>query len=280
MNSGPLSTLILLQFGINAVGCPGIKLFNYEIIDGRHSDGQFIVHAQAEFLSKEMYHILMSEGTGSPASPGSPRASTSPGLTSSPGSGLSDLDKYTFFLPHEIYSEKIIDRFKSISPVFDDETLFLFAKTSDILSGAVQDPSFWVDNEYWKFEDDKQTGYLPTIMDQNSFNINDIKVFDSSFNTPENSILFFSVNNIPGKLEFIWTLTNIDSGEEVKTRSVPFFAWKFKDLGRFTLHVEIYDNNGNVYVNQINQMINVMDKKQYITNIETRLNRRKHKLLN
>ena len=216
----------------------------------------------------------MSEGSGSPASPAT---QTSP---ESPGSGLSDLDKYTFFLPHEIYSDKIINRFRQLSPIFDDETLFLYAKTSDILSGAVQDPSFWVDNEYWKFENDTQTGYLPTVMDQNSFNINDIKVFESSFNIPENAILFFSVNNIPGKLEFIWTLTNMDSGEEVKTRSVPFFAWKFKDLGRFTLHVEIYDNKGNVYVNQITQMINVMNKKQYIKNVETRLDRRKHTLLN
>ena len=95
-----------------------------------------------------------------------------------------------------------------------------------------------------------------------------------------NAIVFFSVNNIPGKNEFIWTLTNVDSGETVKTRSVPFFSWKFKDIGRFTLHVEIHDNKGNVYVNQINKMINVMTRKQYIKNIETRLDRRKHKLLN
>lgn len=253
---------------------PGIKLFNYEIINGRQSDGQYIIHAQAEYLSKEMYHILMSESTGSPSSPNIQN------LTSSPGSGAADLDKYTFFLPHEIYSDKVIERFKQLSPVFDSETLFLFAKTSDILSGAVQDPSFWVDSEYWKFENDKQIGYLPTIMDQNSFNVNDIKVFESSFNIPENAILFFSVNNIPGKLEYIWTLTNIDSGEIVKAKSVPFFVWKFKDLGRFTIHVEIFDNKGNVYVNQINQMVNVMNRKQYIKNIETRLNRRKHKLLN
>lgn len=257
---------------LNESNHPGIRLFNYEIIDGRKSDDQHIIHAQAEYLSKEMYHILMDDGTnsGSPA----PR-------TSSPSSGLSDVDKYTFFLPREIYSDRIIDHFKAISSVFDDETLFLAAKTSDILSGAVQDPSFWVDKEFWKFDNDVQVGYLPTIMDQNSFNINDIKVFDSSFNIPENTPMFFNVNNIDGKLEYIWTLTNLDSGEEVvKVRSSPYFAWKFKDLGKFTIHVEIHDNYGNVYLNQINRMITVMLKDDYIKNTETRLNRRKHKLLN
>jgi hypothetical protein len=254
---------------LNASEHPGIKLFNYEVIDGRQSDDQYIIHAQAEYLSKEMYHILMDDGINS----GSPK-------TSSPGSGLSDVDKYTFFLPHEIYSKRLMEYLKATYPMLDDETMFLFAKTSDIVSGAVQDPSFWVDKEYWKFENNKQTGYLPTIMDQNSFNINDIKVYETSFNIPENTIMFFGVNNIDGKLEYIWTLTNIDTGEEVKVRSVPFFVWKFKDLGRFTIHVEIHDNRGNVYLNEINQMVTVMAKDQYIKNIETRLDRRKIKLLN
>jgi len=256
---------------LNASEHPGIQLFNYEIIEGRKSDNQYVIHAQAEYLSKEMYHILMDDGinSGSP----SPR-------TSSPGSGLSDVDKYTFFLPREIYSSRLVNYLKSTYPMLDEETMFLLAKTSDIVSGAVQDPSFWVDKQYWKFENNKQIGYLPTVIDQNSFNINDIKVFESSFNIPENTTMFFAVNNIDGKLEYIWTLTDIDTGEKVKVRSVPFFVWKFKDLGRFTIHVEIHDNRGNVYLNEINQMVTVMAKENYIKNIETRLNRRKLKLLN
>jgi len=256
---------------LNSSDHPGINLFNYEIIDGRQSDDQHIVHAQANFLSKEQYHILMDDGINS----GSPSLSTS-----SPASGLSDVDKYTFFLPQEIYSKRLTDHLISTYPMFDIETMFLFAKTSDVISGAVQDPSFWVDKEYWKFKDDVQTGYLPTVMDQNSFNINDIKVFETSFNIPENTPMFFTVNNIDGKLEYIWTLTDLDTNEEVKVKSVPFFVWKFKEIGRFTIHVEIHDNNGNIYLNEINQMVNVLPKEQYIKDIETRLDRRKHKLLN
>lgn len=263
---------------LNSSTHPGIRLFNYEIINGRKKDGQYIIHAQAEYLSKEMYHILMSEGMGSP---GSPAGSESPVISSSPSSGLPDVDKYTFFLPNKIYSDRLINYFKSISPVFDDETMFLFAKTSDILNGAVQDPGFWVDNEYWKFVNNKQIGYLPTVIDQNSFNINDVKVFETSFNIPKNTPVFFNVNNINGKLEYIWKLIDSKSGEEVvRTRSVPFFIWKFKDTGTYTVQVEIHDNRGNIYTNEVAKMVNVLEKNQYIKNVEARLERRKHKLLN
>ena len=61
---------------------------------------------------------------------------------------------------------------------------------------------------------------------------------------------------------------------------MPFFIWKFKDLGRFTIQVDVTDNNGNVYSNQIDKMINVLEKDRYIDIVETRLNRRKNKLLN
>jgi len=118
-------------------------------------------------------------------------------------------------------------------------------------------------------------------MDQNSFSLDNIKVYEDSFNTPRNNIVFFAVNNIDGKNEFIWTLYNSDTGAEVvKVRSVPFFVWKFTDLGSYSLRVEVYDNAKTVYVNQIDRMINVLPKNRYIKNIETRLNRRKLNLLN
>lgn len=263
------STLDELVQILNDSDHPGIKLFNYEIINGRQSDNQYIIHAQADYLSKEMYHILNISGVGSPASP------TSPGL----GSGLRG-DKYTFFLPKKVFSKPLIDYMKSLSPVFDDETMFLLAKTSDVLSGAVQDPGFWRDEKYWKFVNDEQIGYLPTTIDQNAFNITDIKLYEETFTVPENGIIFFVINNLDGKNDFIWKLTNVVTGEEiVRAKSVPFFVWKFKDLGNFTLSVEVFDNRNTRYVSEIQNFIQVLDKKQYIGRIETRLNDRKRRLL-
>lgn len=277
-NHSTLSELVDL---LNSSIHPGISLFNYEIINGRKSDKQYIIHAQAKYFSREMYHILQSGSAFSP-SPGTSPATITPSVGSpSPVGGPANLDKYTFFLSKEIYSERIIKMLSDVSPVFDIETLFLYAKTSDVITGAVQDPSFWVDKKYWKFINDQQYGHLPTLMDLNSFNIDDIKVFEDSFNIPRNNVVFFAVNNIDGKNDFVWTLYDSDTGAEVvRVRSVPFFVWKFKDLGRYTLAVEVIDNRKNVFVNQIDRMINVLPKNQYIKNIETRLNRRKLNLLN
>ncbi len=254
---------------LNESNHPGIRLFNYEIIKGKTQDLQYIIHAQAEYLSREMYHILSYSGGFSP-SPISP----SPGAS---GSALGD--EYTFFLPKKVYSKPLIDHLKTLSPVFDTETLFLLAKTSDILSGAVQDPLFWQEKKYWKFVNDEQIGYLPTTIDQNAFNLNDIKLFNETFAIPENGIMFFFVNNLDGKNEFIWKLTNDITGEEIITKSVPFFVWKFKDLGNFTLSVDVFDNRGTQYSSKVQNFIRVLDKRRYIRETEDRLNNRKLKLL-
>lgn len=254
------TTLDELVTILNDSDHPGIKLFNYAVINGK-------IHAQAEYLSKEMYHILASTGGFSPFSP-------------SPASGLTSSDKYTFFLPKKVFSKKLIDFMTAISPVFDEETMFLLAKTSDVLNGVVQDPSFWVNKKYWKFVDDVQIGHLPTTIDQNALNINDIKLFEESFAVPENAIVFFVVNNLDGKNEFYWTLTNSITGEEViQVRSVPFFAWKFKDLGLFTLSCRVIDNRGTEYTNETKNFVQVLDRRQYVGRVERRLDDRKLKLI-
>jgi hypothetical protein len=167
----------------------------------------------------------------------------------------------------------------SISPVFDSETMFLHAKTSDVLTGAVQDPNFWEDEKYWKFIDDEQYGYLPTTIDQNVFNITDVKIFNGTFSIPKSGIAFFVINNLDGKSEFIWSLTNDITGEEVvRVKSVPFFVWKFSDLGNYTLSVEVYDNRKTKYESVVQNFIRVLPRQKYVTEIEHRLDLRKIEL--
>lgn len=238
---------------LNDENHPGIRLFNYEIINGK-------IHAQAEYFSKEMYHILEAADKGSLLSP-----------------RIADgTDKYTFFLPKDVYSERMIEYLKATFPAFDVETLFLLAKTSDILTGAVQDPYFWKDEKYWKYENDEQIGHLPSVMDENAFSISKVKLYNERFVIPENAPVFFVINNIDGKNEFIWTLTDEITGEEImRVRSVPFFVWKFKDSGKFTLTVEVEDNRKTTYSNSMKNMITVKDKRDYIEHVEKRLDTRK-----
>jgi hypothetical protein len=264
------STLDELVNILNDSEHPAVSLFNYEIIDGRKSDNQYIIHAQAKYLNRVMYHILSQGGGASPSPSGSPTL----------GRGAFAGDKYTFFLPKNVFSKGAVDFLKSISPVFDEETLFLHAKTSDIISGAVQDPLFWQEQKYWKFSNDVQRGYLPTTIDQNAFNISDIKLFNETMALPENATVFFVINNIDAKNDFIWTLTDQTSGVEVvRAKSVPFFVWKFKDQGKYTLKAQVFDSKRNEYVNELQNFVRVLDKRKYIQEIEDRLNGRKIQLL-
>lgn len=245
---------------------PGIRLFHYELINGK-------IHAEARYLSKEMYHMLALPDGFSPG--------FSPNASPMIGSGLfSGQDKYTFFLPKKVFSRKLIDYLEATYPFFEVETMFLLAKTSSVISGAAQDPMYWEDENYWYFENDEQYGYLPTTIDQNAFNINDIKMFNGTFACPENAILFFVINNIDGKEDFIWTLINDSTGEEViRIKSVPFFVWKFKGIGKFSLKVEVIDNRKTKYENIVQNFIRVLEKRDYITDVEFRLNDRKNKLI-
>ena len=235
----------------------GINKFNYEIIGGK-------IHAQARYFSKEMYHILAYLDY---FSPGSPNVATSS-------------SNFTFFHPRKVYSKRLVDYLNATFPMFEEDTLFLFAKTSDIVSGAVQDPYFWSDNEFWRYENDKQQGYLPTTIDENAFSINKIKLFNQRFQVPKHAPVFFVIDSIDGKSEYIWTLTNSITGKEVvKVKGVPFFIWKFKDLGKYNISVEVIDSSGASYFQDIENFITVNDKINYIKNTETRLNNRKLKLL-
>ena len=243
------ATLDDLIIALNASIHPGISLFTYSILNTTD------IHAQARFLSKELYHTIEYSG------------STING------------DPFTYFTPKKVFSQALVDYLTTTYPAFNEDTLFLFSKTSDLLDGSIQDPNFWVD-DYWYFDNDQQYGFLPTTIDQNVFNINDIKIFNETFTIPENGIIFFVVNNLDGKSDFIWSLTNIVTGEEIiRVKSVPFFIWKFKDIGNFSLKVEVIDNRETNYQTIVQNFIRVLGKNEYLLDVEDRLNTRKNKLI-
>ena len=234
---------------LNVSTHPAISLFVYSVLNGTD------IHAQARFLSKELYHTIEYSGAT---------------ITG---------DKYTYFTPKKVFSTQLVNYLTANYPSFDEETLFLFAKTSDMLDGSIQDPNFWVD-DYWYFDNDTQYGFLPTTIDQNVFNINDIKLFNGTFALPENGIVFFVINNLDGKNDFIWSLTNTVTGEElIRVKSVPFFIWKFKDIGSFSLKVTVIDNRETNYENSVQNFIRVLNKSQYSFETEDRLNTRKNYLI-
>jgi hypothetical protein len=234
---------------LNTSTHPGISLFTYVVLNGTD------IHAQARFLSKELYHTIEYAGAT---------------ITG---------DKYTYFTPKKVFSTQLVNYLTANYPSFEEENLFVFAKTGDVLSGNMQNPNFWVD-DYWYFDNNSQYGFIPTTIDQNVFNINDIKLFKGTFSVPENGIVFFVINNLDGKNDFIWSLTNTITGEEIlRAKSVPFFIWKFKDIGNFSLKVTVKDNRETNYENSVQNFIRVLNKSQYSLETEDRLNTRKNYLI-
>jgi hypothetical protein len=117
-------------------------------------------------------------------------------------------------------------------------------------------------------------------MDENAFSVTKIKLFNERFQVPRYAPTFFVIDSVDGKVDYIWTLTNNLTGEEVvRVKGVPFFVWKFKDLGKFNLSVEVIDSSGASYFQNIENLITVNDKIKYIKNIENRLNERKLQIL-
>jgi hypothetical protein len=243
------TTLDDLCITLNASTHPGISLFTYSVLNTTD------IHAQAKFLSKELYHII---GYGGATITG---------------------DEYTYFTPKKVFSQSLVDHLVANYPAFEEENLFVFAKTGDVLSGNMQNPNFWVD-DYWYFDNNIQYGFIPTTIDQNVFNISDIKLLKDTFTVPENGIVFFVINNLDGKNDFIWSLTNTVTGEEIiRVKSVPFFIWKFKDIGNFSLSVTVIDNRETIYENSVQNFIRVLNKNNYTLEIEDRLNTRKNYLI-
>ena len=233
---------------------PAISLYIFEVLNSTD------IHAQARFLSKEQYHMIEY------ARPG--------GVPTTTG------DSKTYFIPNKVFSPQAVNYLSSTYPNFEPENLFLFAKTSDIVNDLVSDPQYWEDENYWKFVNNNQIGNLPTIMDQNSFNIDDIKVFNGTFNIPENGIATFVINNLDGKNDFIWSLIDSETEEEIiRVKSVPFFMWKFKDIGTYTISVTVIDNRETSYQNSVKNIIRVLDKIDYSQLVEDRLNLRKNELI-
>lgn len=239
-----------LIYQLNESLHPAISLFSYSVLDLVTPT----IVAKPRYLSKEMYQIISSDAPG--------------------------VDKYSFFLPKKVYSQRTIDMLTSQSAQFDEETLFLIAPVSDLLDGDVQDPQYWIDRKFWRFDNDTQVGHLPTAIDQNAFSLEKIKVYEETFAVPENSIVFFVVNNLDGKSEFVWKLTDHITGAEIfRVRSVPFFVWKFKDIGKYSISVEVTDSKNNKYFSEVKNFVNVINKIDYVSRTEFLLNLRKNDLL-
>lgn len=198
--------------------------------------------------------------------------------------------KYTFYEPNWLYSLPMMKFLKKKYPQMDVETLFLTAPFRDIVSGAVQDMQYWVDRKYVRWYNsagasgpfDKQAGFLPTEFDDNSLNLANIKLSQNSFVAPKFKPVFFVVNNIKGKTDTVWTLTNVTDPNNnfvvISVKGAPYFIWRFPTIGTFSLSVQTFDNNENQFVTSVPNLVTVVEPSDYIKLVESQLDARAVKL--
>jgi hypothetical protein len=199
--------------------------------------------------------------------------------------------KYTFYEPNWVFSQTMLKFLKNKYPTtFDVETMFLTAPFNDIMTGAVQDMQYWIDRGYIRWysstgpggQIDSQEGYLPSEFYDNTFSLSNIKLTENTFNIPTFKPVFFIVNNIKGKTDAIWTLTNVTDPNNnftvISTKGAPYFIYRFQDVGVYSLSVQVFDNNDNSFTAAIPNLINVLGPSDYVSLIESQLNARKVQL--
>lgn len=192
--------------------------------------------------------------------------------------------KYTFYEPNWLYSDHILKTLEQRYSNFDVETMFLNAPFEDIASGAAQNISYWQDKNFIKYVNNVQHGFIPSVLDENTLTLSNIKISDNAFIAPKFLPVFFFVNNIKGKTKVTWTLyDDTDPNNRIKlirVRGVSYFIFRFPEEGVYSLNVEVQDSSNSIHSGESTNIIKIVDKEKYIEIIETLLESRKIKILN
>jgi hypothetical protein len=147
-----------------------------------------------------------------------------------------------------------------------------YAKASDI--------NYWINKGFIEFTETAtqnvgSRGFLPSNYDENSFNLNNLKIGLDGLTVPLHQPVFAAVSNIESKKEIVWTLT-LNGSIVVQIKSSSYFIWRFASPGDYMLSAEVTDTNNNKYT--LSREFNAVDARSittYRNYIEKTLNRRK-----
>jgi len=194
-----------------------------------------------------------------------------------PGSII--VTKYTFGFPTRVYSEEIVSWLESQFPLVDRDLLFLAIPFDDLIQGLGGTSQYWIDRGFVNYNQTAQTGFLPSTVDQNAFDLVGLKVSDDTLRIPLHMPLFIVVNNIDSKSETIWTLYK-ESTPITTIKSTSYFTWRFTEVGKYSLTVSVVDSFGNRFATPKPLMFaEVLSNTDYVNYLEDTLNRRKVDLL-
>lgn len=139
---------------------------------------------------------------------------------------------------------------------------------------------YWIDKGFIAFDNTDSanfttTGYLPSNVDENSFNFSNLKINQSGITVPTGQPVFAAISNIDSKKETVWTLKHFDQ-EIAKIRSKSFFIWRFDEPGEYSLFVTVKDSNNNTYeLSKEFKAVNAGSIDEYKKYVAETLDRRK-----
>ena len=226
--------------------------YNQEIIKNQNINSLDIIIARSKDISKQPFQYL-----------------------SFIGDNING-EKYTFNLPSHGH-DRTISMVNKLNDLYNlDIDIDLYALNipdGDIINGEAKNFNYLIDNTYVSIEDENQRGVVPVLYQENHLNISTCKVYKDSFIIPKYKTVFFVINNISGKSKFKWNLIDSKNNSTIMTtRNCAYFVYRFNEVGEYNISVDIIDYNNNEYNRTIENMITVYNKKDYIENIEIRLN--------
>jgi len=121
--------------------------------------------------------------------------------------------------------------------------------------------------------------FIPSLYDENYLSLTQIKIYKNTFFIPKFGLVFFVINNLTGINDYVWTLSDVNTGEEViRVKDVPFFIWKFNTSSDYSLKAEVFDVKQNKYICNMERFISVKSRIDYVDFVERNLTERAQKL--
>jgi hypothetical protein len=175
------------------------------------------------------------------------------------------------------------DGMTALYPSVAEESWFLDAPLSDILSGAAMTRQYWIDNgsiqtvplsEQFYTQLMRRRGEIPSSYGSGAFNNSNLRLYKDDFEVPLGVPVFFTASHseIPGRTGFRWVLSNEITGEKLlEIKDKPFFIWNFNEEGEYTMECWCTDTHGNESYVRRPGMVKVSSRKNIrkITERET-----------
>lgn len=199
---------------------------------------------------------------------------------------------YTFSKPITVFSPSdstsVQETLLGAGYRLDEDLLFLVCPFDDQLisltnhtAAPASDIRYWISGGYVYYDNvlGTQTGFLPSCVDQNSLNLQQVRSTKDTVIVPKFHPVFITICNLASNVYTEWVLKKWDGSVVCTVNTTSYFIWRFDEDGLYKLTVTSTDSRGNSYVLSTDIAVSqVMTCTDYENYVEQWLNDRKFKM--